>query len=208
MQIKKYRKAVLTAAILCLLAGCGRTSEIVWEETASESETQTPAGVQAEENDAGRADAAGGKQQKQSVTVDICGAVANPGVYVLEEGARVCDAVARAGGLLAEADRSAINQAALLHDADKVIVYTVEETQSGAAGIRDGMAAGAQAKVNINTAGAEELCTLKGIGQSRAEDIIAYRTANGPFGTIEEIMNVNGIKEATFTKIKDNISVG
>lgn len=62
-------------------------------------------------------------------------------------------------------------------------------------------------KVNLNTAGKEELMTLSGIGESRADAIIAYREANGPFGSIEEIMNIEGIKEKMFEKIRGSIEV-
>jgi len=74
---------------------------------------------------------------------------------------------------------------------------------------RDAQAAdGGTPKVNLNTAGREELMTLKGIGEARAEDILAYRQEHGAFGSIEEIMEVPGIKEAAFRKIKDDITVG
>jgi competence protein ComEA len=62
-------------------------------------------------------------------------------------------------------------------------------------------------KVNINTAGVEELCTLSGIGEARAKVIISYRDSNGPFGSIEDIMNVSGIKQASFDRIKNDICV-
>lgn len=75
------------------------------------------------------------------------------------------------------------------------------------AGAESAPSAAADGKVNINTAGKEELMTLKGIGEARAEDIIRYREENGPFGTIEDIMKVSGIKEAAFNKIKDDITV-
>ena len=61
--------------------------------------------------------------------------------------------------------------------------------------------------VNINTAGEEQLCTLPGVGSSKAKSIIAYREQNGPYRTIEEIMNVEGIKDGVFRKIKDSITV-
>ena len=75
-------------------------------------------------------------------------------------------------------------------------------------GVSSGQESSAVAvKVNINTADIAQLCTLSGIGESRARDIIAYREANGAFQSTEEIMNVSGIKEATFQKIKDEIAV-
>ena len=76
----------------------------------------------------------------------------------------------------------------------------------GAAGGRESGSA-KSAKVNLNTAGKEELMTLKGIGESKAEDIIRYRETYGPFERIEDIMNISGIKDAAFQKIKDSITV-
>ena len=139
-----------------------------------------------------------------------------PGVYELEEGMRVCDAVEAAGGLLENADLASLNQAALLADAAKIYVYTQEEAaqqgisalEQSVTGVSSGQESSAVAvKVNINTADIAQLCTLSGIGESRARDIIAYREANGAFQSTEEIMNVSGIKEATFQKIKDEIAV-
>ncbi|MDO5539143.1 MAG: helix-hairpin-helix domain-containing protein [Eubacteriales bacterium] len=201
----------MVLVLACGLTGCRQAPSIVWEDTAdsiqirqTERESESMTGNMQQETISAES------TDKAVIMVDICGAVVHPGVYELEEGARVCDVIACAGGLLSDADRKTLNQAALLHDADKVIVYTYEEIQAGAGDQLSGENSGTghQGKVNINTADAEELCTLKGIGESRARDIIAYRTSNGAFQTIEEIMNVNGIKEATYSGIKDYISVG
>ncbi|SDF58032.1 helix-hairpin-helix domain-containing protein [Marvinbryantia formatexigens] len=165
-----------------------------------------------------------GITETPAIFVDICGAVQRPGVYELAAGARVCDAVAAAGGLLENADLASLNQAAFLQDAAKIYVYTQEEAaaqgiaapepvqnaaggQEQAPGQQMESAAGQETKVNINTADIAQLCTLTGIGEARARDIIAYREANGGFQSAEEIMNVSGIKEATFQKIKDEIAV-
>lgn len=155
--------------------------------------------------------------------VDVCGAVVSPGVYRLKSGSRVFEAIEMAGGLTRSADRGSINQADLLSDGEKIRVYTIEEARqlSGerlealscqeaeklSGEPREGNLAKAEEKVNLNTADEAGLCTLTGIGKARAQDIIAYRTEKGGFRTIEEIMNVSGIKEATFHKIKDKIVV-
>ena len=146
--------------------------------------------------------------------VHICGAVAAPGVYKMPEGSRVYPAVAAAGGFLSQADEGYWNLAAPVHDGMKITVYTREEAKTapapealseGLSGKVEGKESGA--KVNINTAGKEELMTLKGIGESRAEDIIAYRKKLGAFSDIEEIMQVPGIKDGAFQKIKEQITV-
>lgn len=206
--------------LLCLcgcLCGCRSSSAIVWEETAGDISGQSESAA-SEMEETGSADETEMKQKSSPspetyIMVDICGAVERPGVYRLKEGARVCDAVECAGGLLSQADRNTLNLAAVLRDADKVIVYTCEEAETikNQIPVQDalpGSVSDEAGKININTAGMDELCTLSGIGEARARDIIAYRTSNGAFGSIEELMNVNGIKEATFSRIKEYISVG
>lgn len=153
--------------------------------------------------------------------VHICGAVAAPGVYVLPQGSRIYQAVEMAGGFLPEADSHFLNLAQPVADGMKITVWTSQEAETAEGqGIEipgnpsgyqgDGEAAAglkAKPKVNINTAGKEELMTLRGIGASRAEDIIAYREKHGSFEKIEDIMKVSGIKDAAFEKIKDDITV-
>ena len=131
------------------------------------------------------------------------GAVAKPGVYELPEKSRVFQAVEAAGGLLPEALERLINQAAELTDGQQVYIpFEGEETEGGQAPLQE-----TDDRVNINTAGPEELKTLPGIGEARAADIIAYREAKGGFSSIEEIMQVSGIKDAMFQKIRDKIKV-
>ena len=102
-----------------------------------------------------------------------------------------------------------VNQAALLSDGQQIRVYTCEEAAQGAVSVveEQGTKETAQGKININQAGAEELMTLPGIGESKAADIIRYREENGGFERIEDIMNISGIKEAVFSKIKDKIVI-
>lgn len=185
------------ACALALSAGTGcarKPSEVIWETAGIQTEEAYFAEVQTET-----------AACPAKIVVDICGAVVRPGVYELEEGMRVCDAVEAAGGLLEDADQASLNQAAVLQDAEKICVYTREEAAQGISGQTSGN--GGSGKVNINTADTAQLCTLSGIGASRAADIIAYREANGGFQSIEDIMNVSGIKEATFQKIRDEIAV-
>lgn len=187
---KNWINGLLCALIMLAgLSGCAKKEEaVVWEESESAgTETTEDAGVAA---------------LPSGIMVDISGAVKNPGVYLLKEGARVCDAVEMAGGLSEDADVDALNQAAPLKDADKIRVYTKAET----AGAPEAQQADTQ-KININTADVAQLCTLSGIGEARARDIIAYRETNGAFCSVEEIMKVSGIKEATFHKIEDKIAV-
>lgn len=161
--------------------------------------------------------------------VHVCGAVQTPGVYVLAPGSRVCEAVAMAGGLSEDASDRSVNQAEPVRDGQMIFVPTKEEAASGmfsqgadaatgSAGVPgtggasdpqggDGPSGGEDHRVNLNTATAEELTTLSGIGQSKAEDIIAYREENGGFSSPEEIMQIRGIKEGLYNRIKDDIKV-
>lgn len=138
--------------------------------------------------------------------VHICGEVKNPGVYRMKEGSRIFQAVEQAGGFTDEAASEYLNLAELTEDGLKIEVPSREDVEMGTvpsyavSGERNG-------KVNINTADAEELMALTGIGESRAEDILRYREENGKFHSVEDIMKVPGIKEGAFEKIKDNISV-
>ncbi|MBM3133245.1 MAG: ComEA family DNA-binding protein, partial [Chloroflexi bacterium] len=124
--------------------------------------------------------------------VHVSGEVQNPGVYVLNEGTRVTDAIESAGGFAADADRSTINLAKVLRDGDQVHVYKTGESSQ---------------RININTADAWLLEALPGIGEKTAEKIIAHRTENGPFESVDELKEAGIVGEATFEKIKDMIAV-
>ena len=170
-----------------------------------------------------------GETQPEMIYVDVCGAVANPGVFQLAAGSRVFQAIEAAGGYLPEAVQNCVNRAGVLTDGQQLYILTQEEMErqgldpaemakasdgqmSGSAGTgqNTGIAAQVQQnnRININTADEAQLTTLTGIGATRAQAIIAYREENGPFAAIEDIMNVQGIKEGTFAKIKDEIVVG
>ncbi len=129
------------------------------------------------------------------------------------------EALEAAGGLTAEAAGGVLNQAQLLDDGQQVYVPTKKEAEEGSAlwpgSMANAPAAGsagqkegtADRKVNINQAAKEELMTLTGIGEVKAEAIIRYREEHGPFGSIEEIKEIDGIKDGVFQKIRDDITV-
>lgn len=151
---------------------------------------------------------------EKELCVYVCGAVAAEGVYFFQEGSRVIDAVKAAGGFTDGADSTYHNLAACLADGQKIYVPTAEETKELTAAERmngaketEGGIQTAQFPVNINTAGKELLMTLAGIGETKAESILAYRQKFGRFQTIEDLKNVNGIGEALLERIKDNIVV-
>lgn len=144
-------------------------------------------------------------EKSEPVIVHICGAVVNPGVYELPPGSRIVDAVDKAGGLSVDADESYVNLAAVPNDGEQIFIPTIEESVIMKQTRQEtGVSSG---KVNINTADKALLCTLPGIGDTRAADIIAYRQEHGNFSAIEDIMQVSGIKEGSFQKIKEMIVV-
>ena len=160
------------------------------------------------------------QEEKGCIVIHVCGAVLTPGVYELEVDSRVMDAVMAAGGFLPEADTDYVNLATVLADGNKVKIPTKDETtcmsQEGKITNDNGVTDEKKQKdtgkstyqlVNINTADKELLCTLPGIGETRAESILAFRAENGEFSKIEDIMLVSGIKESSFQKIKNYITV-
>lgn len=149
------------------------------------------------------------EESEEEVTVDVKGAVKNPGVYQLRAGARVHDALQKAGGLLPDAESKSINQAQKLTDEAVVYVAKVGEegadvTQASQTPAGTGETSGL---VNLNTATEAELQTVSGIGQKKAQDIIAYREANGKFKSVDELKNVSGIGAKTLEKLKDYVTV-
>ena len=156
------------------------------------------------------------------VVTHVDGAVVAPGVYVLTQAdPRVNDAVEAAGGLAPGAVTDGLNLAAPLSDGTKVHVpYEGEEAPAAVPGQapeanaggadapnQQAPAAGAPSLVNINSASAEELQTLNGIGPAKAQAIVAYRTEQGPFATPEDLMLVSGIGQGTFAKLQGQICV-
>ena len=149
-------------------------------------------------------------ETKAQVYVYVTGAVANPGVYSLDEGLRVCDAVEAAGGLAEDADASTVNLARVLSDGEHIDLPTKAEVEAALAQGPAGGASGAAAAtslVNINTADASALETLSGVGSATAQAIISDREQNGSFSSIEDLMRVDGIGEKKFAKLKDSICV-
>lgn len=145
------------------------------------------------------------------LVVHVVGAVPRPGVYEFPENARVRDAILAAGGLLADADASSINLAAPLVDGGRLEVPFLNGELVGPPADATPAPAATSAPdgdlIDINTATLEQLDSLPGIGPTTAEKIIAYRTENGPFQRIEDIMNVSGIGPSTFDKLKLLITV-
>lgn len=149
------------------------------------------------------------------IAVHVIGAVARPGLYEFPSGARLQDAIDAAGGLLAEANADSLNLASLLEDGQQLsIPYQAGSQPVITSGLELPSSVTPEPTndpnielININTATVEELDTLPGIGPTTAQKIIDYRTENGPFATLESIMNVSGIGIYTFEDIKNLITI-
>lgn len=211
--------------LIFLLVGCEGSSagQIITAdaqpEKAASGETKDGSLIEKEENEEVQASREGWTFYKSAgkTGVYIYGAVNNPGVYYLNSNARVVDLVEAAGGFKKNACKTGVNLAAYLKDADVVRILTkkqakrlkkdeyVQQENSTGQPLDEKMSS--DGTVNINLAGKEELMSLDGIGQSKAEAIIAYREEHGSFKSVEEIMEISGIKEGTFNKIKSKITI-
>ncbi|MFA4835556.1 MAG: ComEA family DNA-binding protein [Dehalococcoidia bacterium] len=128
----------------------------------------------------------------QEIEVYVSGAVQTPGLYVVNEKARVADAIDAAGGFTPDADQEAVNLARSLRDGAQIQVPRTGESSQ---------------LIDINTAEAWLLTALPGIGDTLAERIMAYRVQSGPFESIDDLKKVEGIRDATYEKLKDKITV-
>lgn len=154
---------------------------------------------------------AGEKEEETSqIIVHVTGAVEKPGIYELESGARVNDAVAMAIPL-PEANLGLINLAAVAEDGKRIEVpYKQESIQDGrtsSSSPPSGFKVSEPGRINLNAATVEELDTLPGIGPAYAERIIKYREENGGFSSIEELQDIAGIGPKTYEKLKDMVCV-
>lgn len=240
-KIRIIIKTVVFLLSVVMLTACTGKEELSFEldnQVDRQSETQ-------EAEDAYAADAGDSSYELGLLTetpqadtpaviyVHICGAVVNPGVYELDEGSRVFEGIAAAGGFSEDASMDYVNQAQPLKDGQRLIIPTLEEVEAAKesglykepweSGVNtdisdssavadmgnqgDAASANSDGRININTAGESELSTIDGIGAGKAAAIVKYRQENGNFQSIEDIMKVSGIKEGTYEKIKDKITV-
>jgi len=146
----------------------------------------------------------------KEIVVDIAGRVRHPGVYTFHEGDRVIDAIERAGGALPGADLTSLNLAALLTDAEQIVVGRAggDGPPSGTSeGDPGGGGGGPGDKVNVNTATVDQLVALPGIGPVLAQRIISYREQHGPFRSVHDLTNVPGIGDAHMADLEPLVTV-
>lgn len=198
------KQIILLGIVVLMLLGCMACKPTSYLEKQSDlSDEDTAKDV------TDSADKTEETEEKTEICVQISGAVADPGVYRFPEDSRVYELIEAAGGLLPEAYDVSLNQAERLSDGQKIHVYTKEEAAEGLVPSEgaDHASLTSEGKVNINTASAEELTSLNGIGQTRAESIVAYRQEHGAFAAVEDLKAVSGIGDATYQKIADAITV-
>lgn len=192
--------AVIAIAVVCLavanFAGAFRTAELVVE-TASDAQ-------EAEKASAGEAAESEQSDVSPFVVVHVGGAVVSPGVYELPSGSRVQDGVDAAGGFAPDADVDSVNCARVLADGEQVVIARVPAV--GQASSNAGVESEESGKVNVNTADVEKLDELKGVGPAIAEAIVAYREENGPFASLEDLLEVPGIGESKLDGMRDQVS--
>ncbi|MBQ2901362.1 MAG: helix-hairpin-helix domain-containing protein [Agathobacter sp.] len=197
------KSVLLGTLIVVFLCGCGKETAQYVEDV----ETETTDFQDSEQCSMQETEVDGAK--KANIYVYVCGQIQKPGVYTLPEGSRVCDVFVLAGGFTECAATDYWNQARLLNDGEMIYVPAIEEAKDryferDATSRED---TNDSNKVNINTASKEELMTLPGIGEAKALAIISYRQENGAFSSIEELKQVEGIKDGVFSKMKDDIEI-
>lgn len=201
MRKVKYKLILVCVLAMLVLSGCSRSGEILYfdRETAGDGYAREHMDGLPQENLSSEGQDATADTDRQ-ICVHVCGQVCQPGVVMLPEGSRAWEAVEAAGGLTGDAAEAAVNLAAVLRDGERLYIPSVDEE------ISEQGNGGDDGPVNLNTADAAGLQTLPGIGESRAAEILSYREKHGGFQSVEEIMQVPGIKESIYEKIKDKIT--
>ena len=215
-KIKEYKLFLAIAAIGLLLGGYflfhrpNSSTSTVPDLYPTSSSTASPEKASASRSKEEKS-APSMNEEPEIITVDVKGAVKQPGVYELRVGSRVHDAIYKAGGMTADANSQSVNLAQKL--SDETVIYVAKEGEeapglgSSENAAKSSASAEKTGKVHLNRATEAELQTVSGIGQKRAQDIIAYREANGPFRSVEDLKNVSGIGEKTLEKLKDAFTV-
>lgn len=225
----RYRKQILVVVFFTLLITSGISLYVVKFNKTSKEKNKRQEIVLTEKKEVQEKKVE--KENNSIIMVDIKGEVANPGIYTLEGTKRVIDVINMAGGITKNADTSVLNLSKKLKDEMVIIVYSYYEVknfsyikevekkvqtecskginniQSDACIEENEATEETSSIISINTATKEELMTLTGIGEKKAEDIIKYREENGEFTSIEDIKNVKGIGDSLFEKIKDYITL-
>lgn len=191
--MRKAKEMILISCILfCMLCSGCHNDEKALEKASKTTQEETTK------------EAAASKEEASTIQVFVCGQVKNPGVYELDSEDRIVDAIEAAGGLTKKASYESVNQAQKMEDGQQIYIPSKQEQQNTLSQMDTENSSNL---ISINQASADELMTLPGIGESKANSIIAYREEHGGFQKIDELMEISGIKEGVYNKIKDYITL-
>ncbi|MBU1672064.1 MAG: helix-hairpin-helix domain-containing protein [Actinobacteria bacterium] len=188
--LSRFQVGVIAALLALLAAGAGVS---VWR--------SRPRPVKIESG------SASAREERPKLTVHVAGAVNRPGLYEVDERSRVSDAIEEAGGPAPGASLDQLNLAARLKDGQKVFVPSQQVEPPAGHGASQPSGGGTGGPVNINTAGETELETLPGVGPALAARIIEYRNSKGPFSSVDELDDVEGIGPARLESLKDLVTI-
>lgn len=207
--ISKPKISVIIGVAIIVILVLGFCGYQAWN-VLTTPELSIEHGTSLNEEESSEADQA----QSSSIYVHITGEVKTPGLYELPQGARLSEAVNAAGGFTDNANDSSVNLARVLSDGEQISVASKNSSNMNTGGVDSSVSEispnssnSTPNKININTASAEELMTLDGIGEATAKKIITYRQEQGSFKTIDEIKEVSGIGDKKYEAIKDSITV-
>lgn len=189
--MKKTKTLILITFLSILTAvacACGQSKNEVVVSTKEDAKGESETGISGEE----------------TIQVFVCGEVKKPGVYRVKKDDRIVAAIEAAGGLTRDAAYDSVNQAQKMEDGQQIYIPSKTDQQSTLTQKSDESSSDL---ISINQASKEELMTLPGIGESKADRILAYRQEHGGFKSLEELMNISGIKEGVYNKMKDYITL-
>ncbi|MDR7072816.1 ComEA family DNA-binding protein [Fictibacillus barbaricus] len=201
-KLKKHLKWIIATGVFIVITGVILFFFLVQEQPDPPfSNAQIPEPISADKSD--DKETKEKKNEKISIMVDVQGSVERPGVYQMKEGDRVIHAIQKAGGFLSDAEVRSVNQAQKI--SDEMIIYVAKKGENYSSETPSSVQE--ETKININTADASKLQELSGVGPSKAESILSYREENGPFTSIDQLLDVRGIGEKTIEEWKDKIEL-
>ena len=206
--LKKYKSVVALGAILVMAIG----AFLVLQQKPEAKTTDFPTVSSTSTSQESTEETSSESPESETILVDVKGAVQSEGVYELPSTARVNDAIEAAGGFSDQADKKSVNLAQKLSDEAVVYVASQGENVSVVQPATSSSTTGDSGsenteKINLNTATVADLTTISGIGEKRANDILAYRDSQGGFTSVDDLNNVSGIGDKTLENIRPYVTV-
>lgn len=209
------------AALALLALGALAVIVVLWLHTPGATSAEQPAGpvgigepvtvgdpaeVPAGGAEGGPVEAAASGAARGTVVVHVAGAVLDPGLHEVPDGARIADAIEAAGGPTVDAVLDGLNLARFVHDGEQLLVPDAAAVQDGGA-LPAGQGAAGEGRVNVNRATAAELEALPGVGPVIAEAVVAHRDAHGPFASVDDLVAVTGIGAARVEALREHVEL-